>query len=451
MHNEHMSASATDGTRMGRHAPVLVVGAGVAGLVTAIGLARLGQRPIVVERGRGVTPAPRGNVLGTRTAEVLRAWSLEDRVRAQAVDAVPALRSADTLADAGDVVDLAPGGGPDVISPTTPVVVGEDVLESVLRAHLQAYGVPVVSGLELASLRQDELGVTAVLAERRTRRRLTVQAQYVVGADGDGARVRALLDVAVTGPDQVERYVSTLFRAPLARLAPTSAQYAATAVLAPEGIGIFQPVGGDDRWLFSSPRPPWLPSAADDGRAARERMVRAASGVPDLDVDVLDVTEHTFAAQVADRYRVGRGFLAGEAAHRVTPRGASTVDAAVEDGYNLAWKLAFVLGGLAGDELLDTYEAERRPAATAAAERALAGARAYGPLAPLAPPDHLGDVVGGLPARYRTGALADDGSSGRERQTRHARAPPVVRPGRGLRVHPRPVRRHRDPAARPGR
>ena len=116
----------------------------------------------------------------------------------------------------------------------------------------------------------------------------------------------------------------------------------------------------------------------------------------------------------------------------MTPRGASTVDAAVEDGYNLAWKLAFVLGGLAGDELLDTYEAERRPAATAAAERALAGARAYGPLAPLAPPDHLGDVVGGLPARYRTGALADDGSSGRERQTRHASAPPVVRPGRGL-------------------
>ena len=233
----------------------------------------------------------------------------------------------------------------------------------------------------------------------------------MVGADGDGARVRGLLDVAVTGPEQVERYVSTLFRAPLARLAPAAAQYAATAVLAPEGVGIFQPVGADDRWLFSAPRPPWLPAATDDGRVARERMVRAAAGVPDLDVDVLDVSEHTFAAQVAARFRVGRGFLAGDAAHRVTPRGASSVDAAVEDGYNLAWKLAFVLGGLAGDELLDTYEAERRPAATAAAERAMQGAQAYGPLAPLAPPDHLGDVVGGLPTRYRAGALADDDRS----------------------------------------
>ena len=292
MHNEHMSASATDGTRMGRYAPVLVVGAGVAGLGHRD---RAGPAGPAADRGRARSrrhPGPARQRAGDpyrRGAPRVGAGGPGARAGRRRG---PALRSADTLADADDVVDLAPGGGPDVISPTTPVVVGEDVLESVLRAHLQAYGVPVVSGLELASLRQDELGVTAVLGERRTRRRLTVQARYVVGADGDGARVRALLDVAVTGPDQLERYVSTLFRAPLARLAPTSAQYAATAVLAPEGIGIFQPVGGDDRWLFSSPRPPWLPSAADDGRAARERMVRAASGVPDLDVYVLDVTEH---------------------------------------------------------------------------------------------------------------------------------------------------------------
>ena len=409
--------SATTADRMGRHAPVLVVGAGPAGLVTAIGLARLGVRPIVVERGRGVTPAPRGNVLGTRTAEILRSWSLEDQLRGLAVDAVPALRSADTLADAEDLLDLVPraggptaGGAADVLSPTAPIVVGEDALESVLRAHLQAYGVPVVSGLDLASLRQDEHGVTAVLAERRRRRRLTVQAQYVVGADADGARLRALADVAMGGPEQLERYVGTLFRAPLAGRAPASAQYAATAVLAPEGVGIFQPMGADDRWLFSAPRPPWLPSAADDGRAARERFVRAAAGLRDLDIEVLDVSEHAFAAQVADRYRVGRAFLAGEAAHRVTPRGTSSVDAAVEDGYNLAWKLAFVLGGWAGDDLLDTYESERRPAAVASAERALRGARSYGPLAPLAPPDQLGDVAGGLPTTYGSGALADDGT-----------------------------------------
>ena len=107
--------SATTADRMGRHAPVLVVGAGPAGLVTAIGLARLGVRPIVVERGRGVTPAPRGNVLGTRTAEILRSWSLEDQLRGLAVDAVPALRSADTLADAEDLLDLVPrAGGPTV-------------------------------------------------------------------------------------------------------------------------------------------------------------------------------------------------------------------------------------------------------------------------------------------------------------------------------------------------
>src|SRR5262249_56928935 len=107
--------------------------------------------------------------------------------------------------------------------------------------------------------------------------------------------------------------------------------------------------------------------------------LRAAAGVPDLDVTVLDVTEHAFAAQVADRFRVGRVFLAGDAAHRLTPRGVSAVDAAVADGYNLAWKLAFVLARGAEPQLLDSYEAERRPRAVAAVERVLAVAAAYGP------------------------------------------------------------------------
>ena len=93
------------------------------------------------------------------------------------------------------------------------------------------------------------------------------------------------------------------------------------------------------------------------------RRIRAGAGVADLDVAIERTGAFSFAAQLADRFRAGNVFLAGDAAHRVTPRGGTGMNTAIRRGYDLGWKLGWVLRGWAGPELLDTYEAERRPIA----------------------------------------------------------------------------------------
>jgi 2-polyprenyl-6-methoxyphenol hydroxylase-like FAD-dependent oxidoreductase len=90
-------------------------------------------------------------------------------------------------------------------------------------------------------------------------------------------------------------------------------------------------------------------------------LVRTAAGIPDLDVELLGVQAFTFAAQVAQRYRKGNVFLAGDAAHRMTPSGGMGMNTGIHDAHNLAWKLAAVLKGWADPSLLETYESERRP------------------------------------------------------------------------------------------
>ena len=92
-------------------------------------------------------------------------------------------------------------------------------------------------------------------------------------------------------------------------------------------------------------------------------LIRAATGVPDLEVGVEHVSRFTFAAQVAERYREGDVLLVGDAAHRMTPRGGTGMNTGIQDAFDVGWKLGWVLRGWAGPELLETYEVERRPIA----------------------------------------------------------------------------------------
>ena len=91
------------------------------------------------------------------------------------------------------------------------------------------------------------------------------------------------------------------------------------------------------------------------------RRIRAGAGIDDLEVSIERTGAFSFAAQLAERFRAGNVFLAGDAAHRVTPRGGTGMNTAIRGGHDLGWKLGWVLRGWAGPELLDTYEAERRP------------------------------------------------------------------------------------------
>jgi putative polyketide hydroxylase len=126
---------------------------------------------------------------------------------------------------------------------------------------------------------------------------------------------------------------------------------------------VFVPAGRGDRWVYGyAGEPGTLPPGAPEVAAMIAR-IRTAAGIPELEPRVERVGRFRYVAELAERFRVESAFLAGDAAHRITPRGGTGMNTAIRDGYDLGWKLAWVLRGWAGDELLDTYEEERRPVA----------------------------------------------------------------------------------------
>lgn len=131
----------------------------------------------------------------------------------------------------------------------------------------------------------------------------------------------------------------------------------------PTAAGDFLPAGQGDRWLYGIE---WDPTRERVEEYTADRLVhriRSAAGRPHLDVRLGRVGAFSFAASIADRFRRGNSFLVGDAAHRVTPRGGTGMNTAIGDGFDLGWKLGWVLMGWAPKSLLDTYETERRPVA----------------------------------------------------------------------------------------
>jgi putative polyketide hydroxylase len=188
-----------------RRVPVVVAGAGPAGLALAATLARGGVGSLLVERNPGLSPLPRATAVSTRTMELLRSWGLEDELWAGQLDlGATGAWAAETLASPeGTEQPLGMAGFAEAAaaSPTTLAAVPQDHLEPVLLRHLERSGLAEVRfGTELAAFDQDADGVTVVLRERAGGASRTVRAGHLVGADGAHSRVRSLLGIAMEGP-----------------------------------------------------------------------------------------------------------------------------------------------------------------------------------------------------------------------------------------------------------
>lgn len=220
-------------------------------------------------------------------------------------------------------------------------------------------------GHELVALAQDPDGVRATVQEVASGDTYEVRAQYVIGADG-GKTVGEKIGVAMNGPSGLLDMVSCHFKADLSAYADETCLI--TWFLNPDGAGSWGsgamvPMGPtwgkhSEEWNFIFTFGPDDPERFDE-----EAIVPRLKGLlrlPDLEVEVLRVSHWILEGVLADRYRVDRVFLAGDAAHRHPPTTGLGLNTAIQDSHNLAWKLAAVLHGQAEPALLDSYEPERQ-------------------------------------------------------------------------------------------
>jgi putative polyketide hydroxylase len=346
-------------------AAVIIAGAGPAGMVAGITLSLYGVPVVLLEKRAEVEIAKlsRALVISTRSMELFRSWGLEDPIRRGAADVEPRGWRTATLAS-GDGVEV-PLGAPTTeearaISPTRPACAPQDHLEPILLAHLRGFDTADVRfGAELVSAGQDDQGLRAVIAGPGPGCSEQVQAEFLVGADGAHSTVRQQAGIGMEGPDDLGDYQRVEFRAPLADVVGDR-RYLLNMITHPEVSGVLAPRGPDDRWGFSREARPGEPGIVDLPEDELIALLATATGVPGLRPRLERRWSFRFAAQMSERSRHGRVFLVGDAVHRVTPRGGTGMNMAIQDAYDLGWKLAWVLRGWAGAALLDSYEAERR-------------------------------------------------------------------------------------------
>jgi hypothetical protein len=208
---------------------------------------------------------------------------------------------------------------------------------------------------------QDESGVTATLTDRGTGEESSMRAGWVIAADGNGSAARAGLGIGRSGLGDMGHFINVFFRAQLGPLVAERPAWS-YAILTADLIGVIVTINGSDEWILH--RNLDAGERVEDFPAERcAEIVRQAAGVPDLDVDVMNVSSWIMGAELSDRFREGRILLTGDAAHRTTPDGGVGMNTGIASAHNVACKVGAVAAGWAGEDLLDTYEQERRAVA----------------------------------------------------------------------------------------
>lgn len=356
--------------------PVLIVGAGAAGLTAAALLAEHGVRSLLVERRREIFIYPKARNLSFRSLEVLRGLGLAEEVHAVA-DGIsdmltkPALNSTEQhqAFDVDAIFAPFDGLSPEPSGQYCP----QSAFEPMLLAHIRRHGSQVRYGTELCSFEQDDTGVTAVVHDRDSGARETVRADYLLAADGVHSPVRETLGVPTSGHGALPIYVVFIyFRGAWRNFVPQLGDGDAIQVENDDVDGIFLPVR-DDFGMFATT---YLPRQGETAAQftpdrCREMLTKAIGERTEL--EIVEVTPWQPYERVADQFRCGRVFLVGDSAHAMPPFKAGGANCAIQSAHNLAWKLAAVHRGTAGPALLDSYQAERHPVGRFAARQSLTG------------------------------------------------------------------------------
>jgi 2-polyprenyl-6-methoxyphenol hydroxylase-like FAD-dependent oxidoreductase len=357
----HRSRPVPQLTSLPRSVQVLVAGGGPVGLAAAVELGRRGVSCLVIEPREEVSHArPRCKTVNVRTMEHLRRWGIADRFRAAAP--LPVSWSKDIvfctslagyeLSRFTGVLGLALDGDR---FPETGQQAPQYVLEELLRDVVtELPSCTLATGLRVTSVEQDPEAVR-VTVQDRAGGQASVQAEYLLGCDGARSTVRDQIGARYVGEFALRPNFGMVFRAP--GLWPQVKHGPAVQfwIVNDRTPAVMGPMDRNETWWIIA-----LGVPPDLGRRTAATLIEGAAGVP-VDARVLSDDPWTARMQLVDRLRSGRVFLAGDAAHLNPPFGGHGLNTGIGDAVDLGWKLAAVLAGWGGEQLLASYEAERRP------------------------------------------------------------------------------------------
>ena len=361
---------------MKRRYQVAIVGGGPVGVALAVDLGLRGVACVLVERRHEPQRIPKGQNLTQRTLEHFYFWGIVDQLRARRI--IPAGFPIRGILAYGNLMSPY-WHAPSQRELVRPYYFQDNerlpqyLMEEVLRQKMATLpSVDSLFGWSAESIRQDATGVRVTIAEHDGAGRHELEADYAVGCDGSRSTIREQIGITRSGADFDQPMVLAVFRSRalhegLERF-PRRSTYNA---LDPDLKGYWQFFGRIDvgeGWFFHAPVPPGTTSDNYDFHG----LIRRAAGF-DFPCTFDHVGFWDLRVAVAERYRVGRVFIAGDAAHSHPPYGGFGLNNGLEDIVNLGWKLAAVLAGWGGEALLDSYSAERHPIFRETGEDFIAG------------------------------------------------------------------------------
>jgi 2,4-dichlorophenol 6-monooxygenase len=352
---------------------VIIVGLGPAGATAALALATYGVRVHAVTLFPWVANSPRAHITNQRAVEVLRDLGLEDEARKYAT---PWDQMGDTLFTTSlageEIVRLQTWGTGDRRSgdylqgsPCTMLDIPQPLMEPLLIKNAAERGAIVSFNTEYIDHEQDADGVTVRLRDGRTGHVFTQRARYLLGFDGARSRIAEQIELPFEGELARAGTAYIIFNADLSRYVEHRPSilhwiFNSKAGFGEIGMGLLRAIRPWNEWIAG-----WgfdiangEPDLSDDLVLDR---IRTLVGDPDLEVEIVRKSLWYVNQQHATNYQVGRVFCGGDATHRHPPSSGLGSNTSMQDAFNLAWKVAFVVKGHAGAGLLDSYTPERAP------------------------------------------------------------------------------------------